>query len=107
MTIAILIIVCFILFLVAGIYHKVSTRKETNKIPSKKEARIFQEGLNNAFVLVNVSLYKMWKDLDILDFDSLYIKLNENAEKLAKDDNKMNEWLKDFNEYITGKQNEF
>lgn len=102
---AILIILCLIILLLFAIYDKVC------KVPYKsedfqtsqgtpKDLDIFRQGLQQGWMHVNVSLYKMWTELEILDFDSLQSKLQQTLESLATNPDELNEWSLKFKEYL-------
>jgi hypothetical protein len=61
---------------------------------------IFRQGLQQSWMHVNVSLYKMWNELEILDFQSLQTKLQQTLESLTKDPAEMTKWAEKFKEYL-------
>jgi uncharacterized membrane protein len=102
---AIFITQCLILiFLFIGAFQFNKNNNQENENPSTNEITIFKEGLQRTWNIVNVSLYKMWKDLEILDFDSLQETLQKTLNELSDDPVKMEEWFKKFNDYIKEKQ---
>jgi len=61
---------------------------------------IFRQGLQQSWMHVNVSLYKMWDEQEILDFQSLQTKLQQTLESLTKDPAEMTKWAEKFKEYL-------
>jgi len=104
MVVAVLIIQCLVLlllFLLYGnqIYKNNPQEKEQAQIPNK-ELDIFRQGARQNWLTVNVCLYKMWTELEILDYDNISSKLQETLEELTSDQNKLEEWASKFNIYI-------
>jgi hypothetical protein len=105
-TVIIVMLLCLIIYLLFGIYDKLS-KKEDFKVESlqsgqanPRDINIFRQGLQQSWMHVNISLYKMWNDLDILDFDSIQTKLQQTLESLSKDQEEMNKWAEKFKEYL-------
>lgn len=110
MTTAIFIILCVILILMFAIYDKICEKNNTNvssdeSLLVQKEMDAFQKGLQQGWMHVNISLYKMWNELDILDFDSIQSKLQQTIENLANDPKEMKKWAERFKEYLNGRGN--
>jgi hypothetical protein len=90
-----------------AIYDKVCKREEikseslqTRKQETGRELEIYRQGLQQGWMHVNISLYKMWTELDILDFESIQSKLQQTLEFLAKDPSELNKWAEKFKEYL-------
>lgn len=66
----------------------------------------FKAGINYAFSLIQVCLYKMWYENSILDFDSINNEINNNLTIITQNQEIFNTWLEKFNEYIKNKQQE-
>ena len=104
---AILILLCLLVLLIFAVYDKVCNRNEPFKPESlqngqstSKELNIFRHGLQQGWMHVNISLYKMYTELDILDFESLQSKLQQTLESLASDPEELNKWQTKFKEYL-------
>lgn len=67
---------------------------------------IFRQGLQQSWMHVNVSLYKMWDEQEILDFQSLQTKLQQTLESLTKDPAEMTKWAEKFKEYLKQQENQ-
>lgn len=103
----ILILLCLLVLLMFAIYDKVCKREEPTKPEAlqtghgtPREIDIFRQGLQQGWMRVNISLYKMWNELDILDFDTLQNKLQQTLESLATNQDEMNKWATKFEEYL-------
>lgn len=55
-----------------------------NKNP---EESLYKDGVMDTWLFVNLSLFKMWKDSDLLDFEALHCKLKENYDTMLSDEN--------------------
>jgi len=104
-TILISVILLFILHVVDTISIKMDYRdKNKNNDNSNKkpiqETEEFKAGLNYGFSLVQISLYKMWSEQDILDFDSINNNVKNNILTLSKSPEDFNKWQSQFVEYI-------
>jgi len=104
---AIFILLCLAVLLMFAIYDKVCKKEEPTKPENlqagqgnPKELEIFRQGLQQGWIHVSISLYKMWNELEILDFDTLQSKLQQTLELLAKDPNELNKWAEKFKEYL-------
>ena len=102
---AIFIMQCVILLsiiIIAGFFAV--QKKQSVHNPDQRELTIFKEGLQRTWTIVSISLYKMWTDLDILDFESLQEKLQKTLNELTSDQSKLEEWSRKLNEYMKDKQ---
>lgn len=111
MMIAIFIVQCMILLIMFVMYGTVveNKSKEPNndiKDVDKRDIEIFRSGLQQTWTYVNVSLYKMYRELDILDFDSIQNKLQQTLDELVKSPEEMERWAKKFNDYVKNQENE-
>ena len=104
---AILIILCLSILLMFAIYDKVCKLEEPTKPESlqtgqgtPRDLNIFRQGLQQGWMHVNISLYKMYTELEILDFDSLQSKLQQTIESLSTNSDEMNKWSIKFREYL-------
>jgi len=104
---AMLIILCLSILLLFAIYDKVCKREEPIKPESlqtgqgtARDLDVFRQGLQHGWMHVNVSLYKMYTELEILDFDSLQSKLQQTLEGLATNPEELNKWSLKFKEYL-------
>jgi len=105
-SVIIVMLLCLIIYLLFGVYDKLS-KKEDFKVESlqtgqanQRDVEIFRQGLQQSWMQINIALYKMGNDLDILDYESLQIKLQQTLESLTKDQEEMNRWAEKFNEYL-------
>ena len=101
---AIFIMQCVILIFLLIIALQFNKNHNKNEEPPQRELTIFKEGLQRTWTIVSISLYKMWNDLDILDFDSLQEKLQKTLNELTSDQTKLEEWSHKLNEYMKDKQ---
>lgn len=104
---AIFILLCLLVFLMFAIYDKICKKEEPVKTENlqtgqgnQRELEIYRQGLQQSWMHVNISLYKMWTEMEILDFDSLQSKLQQTLETLASNPNEMNKWAEKFKEYM-------
>jgi len=104
---AILILQCLIIIILFALYGQNSTylQKTFSNNNNTKELEIFRSGLKQTWMYVNVSLFKMWNELDILDYDSLQSKLQQTLDDLSQNPKKMEEWSQKFNEYMKNQEN--
>lgn len=78
-----------------------SNRPVTNNaINSDTITRAFQQGLGKGIDVPMVCLFKMYKDIEILDFDSMSGRLVELINEMIDDDSKYDEWYNKMQEYI-------
>lgn len=77
-----------------------------NDIENGRDIEIFRSGLQQTWTYVNVSLYKMYRELDILDFDSIQNKLQQTLDELVKSPEEMEKWAKKFNDYVKSQGSE-
>lgn len=63
----------------------------------------FSAGMNHAFYLVQMCLFKMWDSNDILDFESINDNIKENLESITGNKQMFAKWFNKFNEYIKSK----
>lgn len=92
--------------MVFATYDKVCNREPIkpeslqNGQGTSRDLNIFRQGLQQGWMHVNISLYKMYTELEILDFESLQIKLQQTLEALATNPEELNEWSAKFKEYL-------
>lgn len=112
MMIAIFIVQCLILLIMFAMYGAVKERNSKksvnapNDIENGRDIEIFRSGLQQTWTYVNVSLYKMYRELDILDFDSIQNKLQQTLDDLVKSPEEMEKWAKKFNDYVKNQGSE-
>ena len=97
--IALLIIQSLILLLINNLANSKESSKN-NKDEEKNFKNGINQGINQTCFTVQISLFKMWQEMDIIDFDSLYLKLLENLDKLTKNSNEFEKWNEKFIEYV-------
>jgi ABC-type transport system involved in multi-copper enzyme maturation permease subunit len=104
--ILILILILMALFYIAfKLDNSTSTSNSDPNVPLH-ETKEFQLGLNHAFSLIQICLYKMWSDQDILDFDSINKDIQNNLINITKDPNDFNLWQNKYVEYLKNKHEE-
>lgn len=112
MMIGIFIVQCLILLILFILYGSVENNNYKNSdndpknINDKRDLEIFKSGLQQTWTYVNVSLYKMYRELDILDFDSIQNKLQQTLDELTTDPEKMEKWVKKLNDYVKNQGSE-
>lgn len=103
MTSAIIILLCLVIFIQFAIYDKVNIKQKEQDTQSN-DLEIFRQGARQNWITINVCLFKMWNELDILDFESIQNKLQETIQELTNDPKKLDEWGKKFNDYFKEQQ---
>lgn len=68
---------------------------------SDRDIHIFRSGLQQQWMLITIALYKMYVDLDILDFDNMQTVLQKTIDELSADQSKMKEWAEKFQSYAS------
>lgn len=102
MEIMIFILQCLVILLIFAVYDKVSNKNNIIQ-QNSKEIDIFTNGVKQGWLHVNISLFKMWNDLDILDYDTMREKLQENLQLIANDEQAMKTWAEKFKTYVEEK----
>jgi len=103
---AIIILQCTMLLILFGIYGNISKKEEHKEsLPNNDSFERYSDGLEQTWIAINISLYKMYNDLDILDFDTLHAKLKNTIEELSKDPNQMKEWKAKLIEHMNETSN--
>jgi hypothetical protein len=107
---ALLIIQALILFVCIRLLELSYSNKNQNN-PSEQQISLgkvegFKTGSLQTWNIINVSLFKMWNEMDILDYDSLLIKLKENVQALYTQPGQFEEWSKKYNSYLTEHQHD-
>ena len=97
---ALIMIQCLIVLLLFLIYDRVNKNNKEQPSHPHQELDVFRQGARQNWITVNVCLYKMWTELEILDYDSLQGKLQETIQELTDNPQKLEEWGKKFNKYI-------
>ena len=93
---------CLILGLIYFIQEKLNKNNKQIEAPLKKEQELefFRHGARQNWFAVNICLYKMWDEMDILDYDVLTQKLQQNLEEMINNPDRLKEWSDKFNEYV-------
>jgi len=106
---AILIIQCLLLIFMLVIGIEVAKKSEKKDAPPgsipKEMLTTFKEASQQTWMAITISLYKMWQELDILDFDSLQSQLQKTLNELTANPQDFEEWSQKFNEYMKEKHN--
>lgn len=112
MEIGIVILLAIILLINLGMFNHILTSDNRqhiiiqNQDNDKKELiHEFQIGSKHTWALVNIALYKMYTELEILDYDSLQIKLAKTIDDLSTNQTKLSEWRNKLDEYVQDQQN--
>jgi len=106
MLIAIIIIQCTMLLVLFGIYGNISKKQEYKESTSNIDSlERYNAGVQQSWIAINISLFKMYNDMDILDYDSLQVKLKNTVEQLCKDPDQMKEWNTKYFEHINETSN--
>jgi hypothetical protein len=76
---------------------------EENNIVVTKD---FRNGISYAWSVMQVCLFKMYKQNDILDFDNLFTDVMENVQELSNNSEEMKKWNDDYIKYRDEKNKE-
>lgn len=83
------------------------TKHKTKKAPPKnvKEVSIesFKEGCNQNWAVIQTILFKMYSENELLDYDSIYVRLREQLDKFSRDNTDLVEWNKKYVQYLKDK----
>jgi hypothetical protein len=101
LTLLILSIVTLLVIINLGI---LILSKISNQAPAQNniynEQIAITKGIQQSWQTINIALFKMYREMDILDFDSIQQKLTSTINQLATNPNEMNKWQKELNEYL-------
>lgn len=64
------------------------------------------KSLNNTITIAHLSLFKMYDEMQILDFDTISEEMKRNMELLVSNPQMLQEWDKKFYQYISSKTND-
>ena len=68
------------------------------------ESPEFQAGLNHGFSLIQICLFKMWEDQEILDFDSISDEIKQTLNNVTQDKESFMKWQDKYVEYLKKKK---
>jgi len=110
-SVALLATVMFSLMLLYVITQK--STPETNAVISSNPLEdipqlreMYVKAVANSITMTHIALFKMYADMQILDFDSISTEMKKNFEILATNPLVLKEWEARFSEYIYAKQGE-
>lgn len=86
-----------------GVGLKIHKMSGTNPNQNVSETQEFRAGMNHAFHLVQMCLYKMWNTNDILDFDNINESIKENLLTITNSKENFKIWFNKYNEYLKSK----
>lgn len=76
---------------------------ENNNSNLPKITQDFKNGINYAWSVMQVCLYKMYKENDILDFDNIFQDILKNINTLSNNNDEMKKWNIEYIKYIEEK----
>ena len=103
------IISIFVLILILLITNAIGVGLKIHKITEKNptqdsvETPEFKAGMNHAFYLVQMCLYKMYHEEELLDFESINNDIKNNLLNITEDKQKFNTWFNKYNEFLKSK----
>jgi len=104
MNIAILIFLAVIMLALFNLIDRVARldngKKQEVVQPQSSQMMHFKNGGMHTWMMVNIALYKMYSELEILDYDSLQDKLTKTLEELSANENILAEWSQKFHAYV-------
>jgi len=65
----------------------------------------FRFGMNQAWIMFQLALFKMYRDDKLLDYDSLFIELSNNLESISSSTESLKQWNEEYLKYIQTKDN--
>lgn len=101
-----LILIIDIIRSIDKINHKLDNKTNTDnniKAVDTYNNPIFREGIDYAFNVIRISLFKMWKDQDILDFENIDETIKHNIHELTNNPDKLKKINEQYQEYIKSK----
>lgn len=66
----------------------------------------FKKGVDYSWGILQISLYKMFKEDKLLDFDSLFIEISNNIKDLSGNEQELLKWNDEYAEYLKNRINE-
>jgi hypothetical protein len=103
-SVLVIVLLLLILLVVNAISIKMDyLNKDSSEKKAVNETPEFQAGVNHAFSLVQICLYKMWSDQDILDFDSLNDNIKSNLMIITNNPDNFKKWHEQYTEYLKNK----
>lgn len=78
--------------------------KKYSEIEVTNPTTDFLNGFNNAWICVQVCLYKLYKENELLDFDSLFIAISSEFELMSKNRDELRKWNIEYLEYMNAKK---
>ena len=102
------ILVIFILLLILLVTHAISIKmnylnNDEEQIQTQNTPE-FQAGVNHAFSLIQISLYKMWSEQELLDFDSINDNIKNNILTITKNQENFKTWHNKYIEHLQNKK---
>ena len=87
-------------------YSNNSNNYTNNKQINPHDTPLFKAGAGQAFTLVQIVLYKMWNENEILDFDNMNIDIQKHIMDLTTSPADLQKWNTKFLEYMKQKEQE-
>lgn len=72
----------------------------TTVIKNQEINQDFKIGTNYAWIMFQIAMFKMYKEDELLDYDSLYKKIRKNVEFLSDNIELLKLWNEEYIEYI-------
>lgn len=63
----------------------------------------FKYGMNHAWIMFQLAMFKMYREDELLDYDSLFEEVSKNVEKISGDVGELKKWNEDYIEYLQSK----
>jgi hypothetical protein len=83
------------------INHGDKKEKDVDKEINQKEMQKFGEGVNHVWRIVQLCIFKMYKENSIIDFEGYLEPLSKEVDFLLKNPGEFQKWDTEFNKYVT------
>jgi hypothetical protein len=100
----IVLIVISLLILVSLVANNSKSKTNLTTNFDITQTNEFKHGINHGFSLVQIVLYKMWKESEILDFDNMNDTVKNNILEITQDKTKLMKWNEEYMSYIKSKE---
>jgi len=96
-----IVIIVLCVFLLAIIRNKTIVSNESiQNVSQSNTVGDATQHINNTLALVSISLYRMYVNMELLDYDSMCVDLQRNALELMKNPSELVKWNNKLQEYM-------